>query len=412
MEIPKLLKPRIDVPIQNSFEFLNSGNLDLHIVIYWISKNKCKIIIRRLDDEGGWENNIQLRLFSLDQSSSQMIHIGKNNQNEKIIKQTTTIDLEKIQFKTQKIPKVIIQTDETTKPRCLLHWNSILTLIELNPEYEYRYYDMSDRREFIKKNFESDVVFAYDSLVPGSFRSDMFRFCYLLIHGGCYMDCKTIARAPLRDMIEPHEDYVLTIDWDVKNTFTGIMIMISGIPELRGCIDSIVENVKKNLFYSDPLDFTGPGLLGKFLNQRFYKKMRHHVVEYDEEDPTKFLFKIGSKTYFQKHYKGYYKNYMVHDCQNTNKLPHYSKLCRAGQVYYKQYTKVGKYIFYLFPNESDDKFKYEIRNNNNVLIRKLNDKSGWNYPFKIKIIDDEKNKDCLIDVEPSNVNMKMIKLPF
>lgn len=411
LDIPKIVKPRNDIPISNHFELINNENIDIHIVLYFISEKKCKIILRRLDDEGGWDNNLQLKLYSLDKSEHQIIHISKHDKNEKIIKQSVTIILGKIDTTvSQKIPKVIIQTDETVKPRCLLHWNSVMTFIELNPEYEYRFYDMSDRREFIKKHFNQDVLNAYDSLVPGSFRSDMFRFCYMYIEGGCYFDSKMILRTPMRNMILPDEDYVLCQDRVPKNTITGILFVSKNMKEFKLCIDEIVKNVKQNIHYPDPLDYTGPGLLGKYLDGKFYKKMIHIVHSWDEENPANFIFKIGNEIVVQKYYKGYYKNYALENSNNTNKLPHYSKLCYSGQVYYKQIQKFNEYIVYIYPNNYDDKFRYEMRPNGNMLIKKSNDKSGWLYDLKLKIINDKTNQDCLMDIGSSNTNMKLVKL--
>ena len=42
--------------------------------------------------------------------------------------------------------------------------------------------------DWVKNNFESDVLYAYDSLIPSSYKSDLFRYCILYKYGGIYLD--------------------------------------------------------------------------------------------------------------------------------------------------------------------------------------------------------------------------------
>ena len=48
------LKPRKNNLIFNNYFIVNNFQIDFHIVIYYLTKNKCKIILRRLDKEEGW----------------------------------------------------------------------------------------------------------------------------------------------------------------------------------------------------------------------------------------------------------------------------------------------------------------------------------------------------------------------
>ena len=45
-------------------------------------------------------------------------------------------------------------------------------------------------REFIKNNFDLDILNAYDILKPGAFKADLWRCCILYIYGGIYLDIK------------------------------------------------------------------------------------------------------------------------------------------------------------------------------------------------------------------------------
>ena len=62
--IPK----RYDIPIKNRYNLNHnkSYNDDFHHVIYYINKKRIKIIIRRIDDDCGWNQNISITLYKID----------------------------------------------------------------------------------------------------------------------------------------------------------------------------------------------------------------------------------------------------------------------------------------------------------------------------------------------------------
>ena len=75
------LKPRKNNLIFNNYFIVNNFQIDFHIVVYYLSKNKCKIILRRLDKEEGWNNNI---LINID---NEIISVGSCTYNHKIVVQ-------------------------------------------------------------------------------------------------------------------------------------------------------------------------------------------------------------------------------------------------------------------------------------------------------------------------------------
>lgn len=54
--------------------------------------------------------------------------------------------------------------------------------------FDYDVYDDESARSFLTEHFPPIVLEAYDILVPGSFKSDLFRYALLLIKGGIYVD--------------------------------------------------------------------------------------------------------------------------------------------------------------------------------------------------------------------------------
>lgn len=89
----------------------------------------------------------------------------------------------RVKSNNSKIPKVIYQTFETPLIPQSLH-NAIHAWLIRNPEYEVRYYSDRDRREYIKKYFDAPVLTAYDKLIPGAYRADLWRYCVIYNEGG------------------------------------------------------------------------------------------------------------------------------------------------------------------------------------------------------------------------------------
>ena len=63
-------------------------------------------------------------------------------------------------------------------------------LVLQNPEFNCHVYDENECRLFIQTNFDLDILKSYNSLIPCSYKSDLWRFCVLYINGGIYMDIK------------------------------------------------------------------------------------------------------------------------------------------------------------------------------------------------------------------------------
>lgn len=49
--------------------------------------------------------------------------------------------------------------------------------------WEYHFWDDDSAAEFLSLHFPPEVREAYDSILPGAFKADLFRYCVLLIQG-------------------------------------------------------------------------------------------------------------------------------------------------------------------------------------------------------------------------------------
>jgi mannosyltransferase OCH1-like enzyme len=89
---------------------------------------------------------------------------------------------------------------------------SMDTVNENNPEYEYHYYNSTERREFLEKHMGPIILSCYDKLIPNAYKADLFRYSVVYTYGGCYFDIGFIFVNSLRDSILPNDTFISTPD--------------------------------------------------------------------------------------------------------------------------------------------------------------------------------------------------------
>ena len=134
-----------------------------------------------------------------------------------------------------------------------------------NPRFEHYLFDDNDCREFIKEHFDRDVLNAYDTLIPGAYKADLWRYCVLYIHGGIYMDIKLKCINGFR-LIELTENNHYVKDRVAPlSIYNALMVCQKGSPFLWKAIYRVVFNVQNKIYGSDPLEPTGPVMMGKII---------------------------------------------------------------------------------------------------------------------------------------------------
>jgi len=144
-------------------------------------------------------------------------------------------------------------------------------LINNNPDFSVEIFDDNMCREFIRTYFSPEVLRAFDILIPGAYKSDLWRYCVLYIHGGIYMDIKLrfLQNVKLNEFIHQEwfvEDNIVYFPEGVKAVYNAFMVTMPGNDILRNCIIKIVENVKEKYYGFMDLCPTGPILLGQFFH--------------------------------------------------------------------------------------------------------------------------------------------------
>lgn len=213
---------------------------------------------------------------------------------------------------------------------------NILTTVEANPEFDYYLYSDADSRRFIQANYGPEVVSAFDSLRPGAYKSDLWRYCILYKRGGVYFDIKMVPLVPLKTILRDNstifvKDLTVSPNGVIMRecVWNGLMISPPKNEVFKHCINEIVENCKKRLYKKNPLDITGPCLLGRMLKlhsgEEYFNQMVFNLTR--ENNTTNFIF-YHNIPYFLVEYRGYRK-----EQGSFQKSKHYSTLYNNRQVY-------------------------------------------------------------------------------
>jgi len=169
--------------------------------------------------------------------------------------------------KTSVVPMKLFQTWHSKELPPKMR-ETIETIQRNNPELEYFLFDNNDCVNFIKAHFSDDVVDAYNRLLPGAYKADLWRYCVMYVHGGVYLDVKyqCIDGFKFIDIMD-REHFVLERPYFWKpgtyGIYNALIIAKPGNPLFMDAIQNIVRNAQVGYYGFNSLYPTGPGLLGE-----------------------------------------------------------------------------------------------------------------------------------------------------
>jgi mannosyltransferase OCH1-like enzyme len=163
-------------------------------------------------------------------------------------------------------------------------------ILNQNPDFNYYLYDDNECREYIKNNFSEDVLDAFDSLIPGAYKADLWRCCIIYKEGGVYMDIKLKPIVELKKLIELNNFYFVEDTPSMKGCkhqigiYNAFIISYPKNPILKLAIEKITNNCKNQYYGLNSLDVTGPCMLGNIFNEYYNSDYNPNIELYLKKD--------------------------------------------------------------------------------------------------------------------------------
>ncbi len=271
--------------------------------------------------------------------------------------------IEKYTEKENKVPKTIFQTwhAKTLPPKMKKCVND---LISNNKDYNYYIYDDNQCRNMIKENFNESVLNAYDNLIPGAYKADLWRYCALYAYGGIYIDIKfrpigdfsfnelisrehmvldrpcyknaikislkdeiNLIRSPkYNDDVKYLRNKMLVDDKNNIGIYNALMICKKYSPLLLKCINKVIYNVKNKIYGNSSLYPTGPLLVSEQYFEGDNERVKN-IELFHSINGLIIINKITGKAILE-HYPEYRD-----EQQKTSKIEHYGKLWNKRKIY-------------------------------------------------------------------------------
>jgi len=163
------------------------------------------------------------------------------------------------------IPKVIhkiIIVDEGNIPTMPEGMKKALeSWYRMNPDYKVKIYSGEDCVEYIKTHFDDEVLKAYNTLKPYSYKCDLMRHLILYNEGGWYSDIRQVCLEPLDTLSNLNREYYTSLDCPPNQMcmYTAFIGSVKEHPISKKMIDLLLWNVKQRHYGIDCLYPTGPG---------------------------------------------------------------------------------------------------------------------------------------------------------
>lgn len=199
------------------------------------------------------------------------------------------------------IPKIIHQTFfEPVTEENYPNFSRLVSSWRLSG-WEYRFYDNAASEEFLDTHFPPEVRQAYNALIPGAYKADLFRYCVLLIHGGIYADVDVLLSTDLEKLVENDIGFISPVDEPGRDLgrgcclWNGFIASAPGHPFLAKAVEMVVNAIQNRytavdidhmlcptpyLDHShswDLLFITGPCALGGAVNSVLGRHMQSEI---------------------------------------------------------------------------------------------------------------------------------------
>jgi len=226
----------------------------------------------------------------------------------------------------RRVPRIVHATGKSDSPPDVL-------VRSIPPEYTLHYVNDSSARAFLSRHCGDDYAKAFDCLIPGAFRADLYRVCALYAVGGVYMDKDMVPLDHLDSIINPCHNVTLTMD-RTQYAYGGLVSFrkkqisfMAAAPRhaIFLChMNTIVSHVKSRYFPVLDVAITGPVVM-----QRCYEETAHSDVSVTLVDlgfPIFGIARVATSSFW-------YPDVAVYQRTRPFGPSHYSFLFRDHKVY-------------------------------------------------------------------------------
>lgn len=150
-------------------------------------------------------------------------------------------------------------------------------IVKLNKNINYNFFNNDSIIDYLKNNFDENILKCYNNIKNFAHKCDLFRYCYLYKNGGIYIDVDLKFNISFKDMIKlsNYSDFITCLGAHSNQKFgectNGIILCKKGNPIFLKLIDKILKN-------PNPSDY-GQNVKDMFniisppnINQQFYKE--------------------------------------------------------------------------------------------------------------------------------------------
>ena len=140
----------------------------------------------------------------------------------------------------------------------------------LPKKHSYKFFDKENVIEFIKNNFDLEVLKAFHKLKPYAYKKDLASYCIAYTSGGWYSDItikiiSQILTVPNNIEFVCFRDHgfihhPLSLNYGIQ---TSLFYTRRANPIFSKAIEYVLENCKNENYGVSPVCPTGPGLLGR-----------------------------------------------------------------------------------------------------------------------------------------------------
>lgn len=243
------------------------------------------------------------------------------------------------------IPKIVFRTGRYKVDELP---NIVIDLYEKemanNPNYTLFYFDDKDCEDFIILEYGVIMFDYYSQIIPSAFQADFWRYLILYKYGGIYLDFTMHTLVPFDEIIKEHKEVYVRDTCDLCGIYNAF-IAVKPQAELIGkAIQKVIENIKNRYKGVNPIDVTGPTMLGRIfkhtLNLYFYD-----WIPLGDLGNGIYLYTNPSNEYIQdnekhiiknrldKHYELAYNEQLNHLVPEMKPLNHYSRLWADDKIY-------------------------------------------------------------------------------